>query len=405
MNDLLKKLQELGLNIDRGSNIEVEFKPKTNVDNIVEGEWFESNNQRIFLRKKLYQSGYHHGRINLASQYDPKDYDEIWGTSKITDLKLTDFLFLDTETSSLNLGSGALVFLFGCCFFGENGFEILQVFIEDPSQEPLFLSYLDNWLTRFKCLVSYNGKSFDIPVLRTRFVLNRIPPSIQQFKHIDLLHTARRIWKYDLDSKKLSDIEQKILEFQRNEDEIPGWLVPQIYQDYVQNGIADPLKGVFYHNEIDVVSLAALFLLINQKLSMEDFEGNENISIGEIYKRSRKFQQADRYFKNALENNPDNHFKEKILMNFAYSLKNQERLIEMCEIWEQLAENGNLTACVELAKYYEHHKRDYQTAVLWTNTALNLAGAVNDWSSDHYIELTLRLDRLQKKIKKENSEN
>ena len=94
MNDLLKKLQELGLNIDRGSNIEVEFKPKTNVDNIVEGEWFESNNQRIFLRKKLYQSGYHHGRINLASQYDLKDYDEIWGTSKITDLKLTDFLFL-----------------------------------------------------------------------------------------------------------------------------------------------------------------------------------------------------------------------------------------------------------------------------------------------------------------------
>ena len=400
MSDLLKKLKDLGLNIDRASNIQVDIKPKKNVDGIVEGDWVESRSQRIFVRKKLYPFGYNHGCIELTLQYDPKDYEEIWGASDMVNLNLEDFLFLDTETSSLNLGSGALVFLFGCCYFTENGLNVLQVFIEDPSQEPLFLAYLDDWLKRFKCLVSYNGKSFDIPVLRTRYILNRIPPSIQLFKQIDLLHTVRRIWKYDLNSKKLSDIEHKILDFQRNEDEIPGWLVPQIYQDYVQNGISEPLKGVFYHNEIDVVSLAALFLKISQMLAKDDLQGNETFSIGEIYQRFRKYEEADRYYKNALEDNPDEKFRERILQSFAFSLKKQGKLDEMSAVWEELAKIGNITACIELAKYFEHQKKDLSIALLWTEKAINFIQPGVDTPFDIQNELSRRLKRLQIKLEK-----
>ena len=190
------------------------------------------------------------------------------------------------------------------------------------------------------------------------------------------------------------------MDFQRNEDEIPGWLVPQIYQDYVQNGISEPLKGVFYHNEIDVVSLAALFLKISQMLAKDDLQGNETFSIGEIYQRFRKYEEADRYYKNALEDNPDEKFRERILQSFAFSLKKQGKLDEMSAVWEELAKIGNITACIELAKYFEHQKKDLSIALLWTEKAINFIQPGVDTPFDIQNELSRRLKRLQIKLEK-----
>lgn len=400
MNDLLKKLQDLGLKVDRASNLAPVTRSTANVDDFVHGEWLESSGQRIFVVKRKYQFGTNHGNIILDWTVNDGWVNDFWQINGSANLRIQELIYLDTETSSLSIGAGALIFLFGCCYFVDDGLEILQVFIEDPSHESFFLTYIGNILEKFNCLVSYNGKSFDVPVLRSRHVLNRIPHLLDRFSHIDLLHIARRIWKYDLDSKKLSDIEAKVLQFKRGEDEIPGWLVPQIYQDYVQTGNAEMLQGVFYHNEIDVVSLAGLFLKIEQMLSTNDFAGNETLSLGEIFHHARMFATADEYFKMALENSPKDFFREKTLINLAYSLKKQKKLTEMCSVWEELAKAENLTACVELAKFYEHKEKDYVLALDWTKKAIQLAGKISLHDDRAPEELKNRKDRLMIKLRK-----
>ncbi|MBM3136996.1 MAG: hypothetical protein FJZ98_02290 [Chloroflexi bacterium] len=370
MNDILKRLQELGLKVDRASNLEVKRSIGNNVDSFIPGEWVESNNGRIYVVKQRVPYGSKHGNTTLKQHTSVKQTNDFWDVDGVLDLKMEDIVFLDTETSSLSIGAGALIFLFGCCYFDKEGLEVLQVFIEDPSHETLFLTYIGNTLEKFKCLATYNGKSFDIPVLRSRYILNRIPHELNGFLHIDLLHISRRIWKYDLDSKKLSDIEKNVLQFTRGEEEIPGWLVPQIYQDFVQTGNAEPLKGVFYHNEIDVVSLAGLFLKIENMLSSNQLQGNEPLSLGEIFHRARKYELANEYYKKALEYDSNDVIREKTLVNLAYSLKKQGKLKETCSIWEELAQAENLTACVELAKFHEHKEKDWVSALEWTEKAI-----------------------------------
>ena len=203
---------------------------------------------------------------------------------------------------------------------------------------------------------------------------------------------ARRVWKYDLDSKRLADIEEKILEFKRGEEEIPGWLVPQIYLDYVQNGNAEALKGVFYHNEIDVVSLAAFMLKINHLLSSNEFNGQEDLSIGEVFHKAGKFDLANDYFKHALEKNPEGAYRVKALLNLGFSLKNQGKFAEMCLIWEELAGEKSILACVELAKFFEHRKKDCQAALEWTEKALILVESGDD-SSLQIKMLSLNIER------------
>lgn len=373
MSDLLKKLQDLGLKVDRASNLETVRNTATNVNDFVHGEWVESNGSRIFVVKRLYPIGSNHGDIILDQKAIGSRINDFWQIDKSADLKIQEIVFLDTETSSLSIGAGALIFLFGCCYFVEDGLEVLQMFIEDPSHEFLLLTEIGNHLEKFKCLASYNGKSFDIPVLRSRYILNRIPHGLDRLSHIDLLYIARRIWKYDLDSKKLSDIETRILQFSRGDEEIPGWLVPQMYLDYIQTGNAEPLQGVFYHNEIDVVSLAGLFIKIEQMISTDNLLGNETLSMGEIFYKRHAFRIAEEYYRKALENNSGTYFREKALINLAYSLKQQDKLEEMCSIWKKLAQEENLTACVELAKFYEHKEKNYISALEWTERAIQIS--------------------------------
>ena len=267
---------------------------------------------------------------------------EFWGIGQIETMNLKDFLFFDTETSGLSLGAGTIIFLFGCCFFSDNGLEVLQIFLEDPASELIFLNNIDELIQNHKCLVSYNGKSFDLPMLRTRMILNRLPYVNLAKPHLDLLHFARGLWKLRLDSRKLSDIEKDILEFQRSEDEVPGWLVPQLYQDYLSTGDASPLEGVFYHNKNDVVSLAALFShvtrLVSEKSSLESANRLDIISIGSIYQKSGNLSMSEIFYQQGLDKGDPSELDNKILRNFALLLKKQGKWEEAVELLESRRE-------------------------------------------------------------------
>jgi len=290
--------------------------------------------------------------------------------------KPSDLFFIDTETSSLSTGTGTFVFLIGFAQLKDNALSMTQLFLDHPIDEKTLLSIFDQNLSPNSVFISYNGKAFDIPMLKNRFILNKIPHRLNDIEHLDLLHAARSLWKLRLESRKLSDIEHEILGFQRNDDEIPGWLVPQLYYDYIESGDAQPLKGVFYHNEMDVLSLVAILFYMNdllaQNLPASALDSRDSVSIGYLFSKLGLWEQSDTFFQSGLQNGLPDDVHKSASKNYAFSLKKQKRLEESMSHFEQAAVRDDLISCVELAKYYEHQKKDYQKALFWVDKALSL---------------------------------
>jgi uncharacterized protein YprB with RNaseH-like and TPR domain len=390
------------MKIEKGLDVSPEPTNKTSIDKVIRGEWIESHGERVFVSRNSYPFGSSHGNVIFEKVIESGSHSEFWGIEEIKKFQLQDYLFLDTETSGLSLGAGSIIFLFGGCFFTENGLEVIQFFLDDPSSELFFLANIEELIHTHKCLVSYNGKSFDIPMLRSRMILNRMAIGNLDRPHLDLLHFARNLWKLRLESRRLSDIEKDILAFQRTEDEVPGWLVPQLYQEYLASGDASPLEGVIYHNENDIVSLAALFSHINKMISTEGSLDEVNyldiISIGSIYQKTGNLSLSEEFYKFGLEKSIAYKLDNKILRNYALLMKKQKKWTKAVEYWEMAARKKDMYACIELAKYFEHRKIDNSVAVIWVDSAISIA--FDTGVSEITIEeLKHRKSRLESKIK------
>jgi tetratricopeptide (TPR) repeat protein len=290
--------------------------------------------------------------------------------------------------------------MIGVAYFTDTSLKIEQIFLEKPECEAEFLCYFDELLKDFDTFATYNGKAFDIPMLRSRFILARLPVSFNQYAHLDLLHMARRIWKLRLESRRLAEIEKEILALSRNEEEIPGWLVPQIYFDYLESRDAAPLKGVFYHNEMDVASLAALFIHINQLLengtTQKGADGRDAYSIGSAFVKMGKWDLSRDFLKTGMQQGLPDDLQKEAARGFAHTLKKQGQWEEAIQYWEFAAQLGDYAACIELAKYFEHRQNDCQNALKWVEIASEMSGDPNyDQSS-----LDLRRKRLDTKQKK-----
>src|SRR6202140_1174071 len=180
------------------------------------------------------------------------------------------WLFLDTETTGLSGGTGTYAFLIGLAWWDAGGLQVEQLFLRDFSEEHSLLHELAARLAERPVLVTFNGKSFDWPLLENRFTMTRAIKVPQLAAHLDLLHPARALWKLRLGSVRLVELERHVLDAER-----PGWhrgddvasaLIPQFYFDYLRGGTTDPLAGVVKHNQMDLRGLAALFGKINSLL-------------------------------------------------------------------------------------------------------------------------------------------
>jgi uncharacterized protein len=169
---------------------------------------------------------------------------------------LSRMLVLDTETTGLSGGAGTVPFLVGLGWFEQGAFKLEQLFVTNFGGEVPVLRYLAEQLARASCIVTYNGKSFDWPLLRSRFVINRVacpePPL-----HIDLLHCARRVLKPRLSSVRLVEVERSLLGFYRDDD-VDGAEIPGRYLGYLRSGDPRLLLPVFEHNANDVIALTAV---------------------------------------------------------------------------------------------------------------------------------------------------
>ena len=343
------------------------------IETVVEGELVTTPHGEVFQINLLHPPKHIHGNGPLTLDA-PLDLVAEWaGDSSIAQHTPEQFAFIDTETTGLAGGSGTYAFMVGVGRFEAEGFRLAQFFMRDPSEEPALLHALEQFLTPCETIVSFNGKSFDLPLLKTRYITNSWPFPLKGTAHLDLLHLARRLWRMRLPSRTLGYLEEHILEQTRTEEDTPGWMIPQMYFDYLRSGDARPMKGIFYHNAMDILTLAALTNHIGHLLA-DPLDGRVShsldlASIGKLNEDLGYTDQAAQILEASLEQGLPKEFHQQILKRLSFLYKRQGKMLQALSLWWQAAADREVYAHEELAKYYEHTERNYTEALRWTEAA------------------------------------
>jgi uncharacterized protein YprB with RNaseH-like and TPR domain len=276
--------------------------------------------------------------------------------------ELQGSVFLDTETTGLAGGAGTAAFLIGLGWFEDERFRVRQYFMRDYHEEPALLHGLAQELGRFERLVTFNGKMFDVPLLDTRFRLNRGSFPLADAPHFDLLHPARRLWKARLESCRLQSLEVELLGLRRSGD-IPGEEIPQVYFDWVRRRDARMLARVFDHNRQDIVSLAALAVFACRWLEEDRAEDPRDVySLARVLERARLYERSEAEYRRALEVGAG-ALRGKALLRLAWRAKRAGEHARAAELWEEAGEAGEAEGWRELAIFHEHRSRDLDAAL------------------------------------------
>jgi len=294
----------------------------------------------------------------------------------LASLDLRQMLFLDTETTGLSGGTGTYVFMVGLGFFDGDRFVVRQYFMRHHAEERAMLAQLNELLPRFRALVSFNGKGFDVPLLQTRFVANRQRSALLAEVHLDLLFPSRRLWRERLESCSLGSIERAILGHVRRGD-VPGWAIPELYFRYVRDGDARPMARVFAHNLDDILSLVALAgrlgHLLGDPLNAEPgAEAEDLFAVARVYEDQGYWEDACVCYEAALGASRSRDLQVAVATRLAALCKRRGRLERALELWQRLLSAGYAQhhPYVELAKHYEHRARDYAQAITIVEQAL-----------------------------------
>jgi hypothetical protein len=308
-------------------------------------------------------------------------------------------LFMDTETTGLAGGSGTVAFLVGIGYFIKDGFRLDQCFMRDYDDEEAMLRFVAERFAEGRTVVSYNGKSFDMPLLRSRFIQQRAPFRSEGMPHYDLVHAARRFWKRRLSDCSLGNIEKEILGVRRHGD-VPGHLIPEMWFEYLDTRDARPLQGVLYHHQMDILSLVALTGWLSQCLSAPQGDGFEHIedrlSVVRVHFKQKKYLDVVEHANRFLEVQERGPMRRECLEMLALACKRLGRWLEMQQAWEQILEEfpNDIIARHELIKHHEHRTRDLPTAERLCREALDRLAA------EQARSFSMRLERIQKKLQR-----
>jgi uncharacterized protein YprB with RNaseH-like and TPR domain len=335
------------------------------------GRWFDSPAGPGYVIESLYEAGHEHGRIALhrALSVDPGRLAGQCRDDRLTGTLPKDFLYVDTETTGLG-GAGAMVFLAGTARFDGSLLKLRQYLLPSPAFEVGLLGGLADDLENAGALVSYNGKSFDLPVLETRYILSRMRPTFRDLPHLDLLHPNRRLFKGTFDSHKLVRMEQELLAFER-EDDCPSAEVPLRYFQFARSGDPTHILPVLRHNAWDVLSLVALTAHLASVVDGEE----EPFQAARAAEYAGDLEAAVRYYSLALAKNAARTERMEALEHAASCCKRLGRFEEAAEWWRRmLAEprHRRLLPYVELAKILEHKSKDRPAALILIEEAIDL---------------------------------
>ena len=281
------------------------------------------------------------------------------------------FLFFDIETTGLSMGAGTRFFLIGMlkAFGGE--LRLLQYFLVNLRSEPLFLRMVKEKIGDNEVLVSYNGKTFDYNVMRSRYILNGLDLDELERVHLDLLYPSRRLWKGLCSDFTLGTVESDVLGFRRDID-IPGERIPEVYSRYLREGYAgDDLCRIFIHNRNDILSLAALLLhqvhTVQEGTAQESRQAFNRVSLSDMLSRSGFIDEA----KNVLLSRK---LDAEAARRLGLLCKRERAYDEALDHFKRAARNVKSLSdyifdCTEIAKIYEHRMKDYTEALSYARRA------------------------------------
>lgn len=269
-------------------------------------------------------------------------------------------LYLDTETTGL-AGAGTVAFEVGLGWLAADGFHVRQLVMRDYPEERFLLEEIVRIAERFDVVCTFNGKTFDLPLLRNRFIMNRIRTACLDVPHIDLLHIARRVWKLRLQKCNLTNLEEALLGIPRVDD-LPGALVPERFFTYLKTGDFSLLDDVLDHNRQDIVSLQTLLChMCRMYENPEQLRFDEDVySMGVALDRFRHTQEARRCYQLA-----GGTMHAASQSRLAQSYRRSGERDEAVRVWEEMIRRreGGITPYVELAKHHEHVRKDYAAAL------------------------------------------
>ena len=375
------------------------------------GQRIEGEGEGFVLWENCFALDHSHGELLLNSikRVPPRSFAAFSNIFLQKEFNPESALFIDTETTGLAGGTGTLAFMIGLGFFDQNSFKVRQYFMRDYGEEAAALNSITKFASKFEYIISFNGKGFDIPLLQARMILNRIKFDFSSFSHIDLLYPARMIFKHRLEDCRLSSMERFVIRFFR-EDDVSSEEIPHLYFRYLRSKNPALMDKVFYHNAMDIVSLAVLATRIAELLDKDtaNFEFGEDIfGVGHFYYSTGNYKNAEFFFRKSFENPLPYKLRHKLLTELSIILKRTGRIDEAAEIWHGMIEGQKGFAIfpyIELAKFHEHHKRSYLSAVEIVNNAVNkMQEARSEIGASNYSEfqkeLLHRLKRLERKAK------
>lgn len=407
MDDLRRRLQRLGVTTGH------DFKPKPrprqpaggDIDELTDGETVDTVEGACFRVTRIYEPDALHGPHRLGDwlSQNPAAFAGLAGDDALAATEPGRFVFLDTETTGL--GGGAMAFLVGVGFFDASGqFIVQQFFLRDPADEPALLALLHDVLQPGAALVTFNGRTFDVPLIASRCVLTRRRTLIDAIGNLDLLHPARRLWKRRLQSCALSALETDVLGIRRTGQDVPGSLIPYLYQQYLQTRNARDMVRVLYHNEVDLLSMVSLGLTLARTFEQPAADGlplDDRLSLASWYTSRGMRHEAEQAFRAAAEAAPDAEARYEALRGLGLLLKRAERREEAVGCWQDMADlRLDTLPYVEMAKHYEWHVRDLPLAIEWTDAAIVLAESWRlGWRRTEALrELGHRRERLLRKL-------
>jgi uncharacterized protein len=354
--------------------------PSDFVDEILTGEVVETALGKHFETEKLYARHKRYGTYEISDLLDlPPDFLESLSAGDIPNAHPKTWAFLDTETTGLSGGSGTCAFLIGVGSIDEEGFRVRQFFMRDYCEEPSMLHSLTAYLARFEVLVTYNGKTFDQPLLETRYTMCRARHPFSSMTHLDLLHGARRIFKLRLENCRLVNLETQILGLERHAD-VPGDLIPYYYFEYLRTRHAFRLIPLFHHNVLDIVSLGCLTGLIPAAFrDPENFacrHGSDLLGLARWLQASGRLDEAHRLIRRAIDLGlPDRHLFKALFEAGALEKKLGLPHAAVATFTDlSLSPNPyRARACEELARHYEHREKNYRMALECVHAARSIS--------------------------------
>lgn len=352
------------------------------IEEFMTGEVVPTAQGEHFETERVWEPHRRHGSVGISDLSAlPEDLLSEISEGSIKRSRPAAWAFLDTETTGL--GGGALAFLAGVGSIDEGGFRLRQFFMRDYGEEASLLARLAEYLARFDVLITYNGMSYDQPLLETRF---RLAPScgvlghpFARMAHVDLLFGARRLWKLRLESCRLMDLENQILGVERDGD-LPGEMIPYCYFDYLRTQQAFRLVPIFHHNALDILSLACLTAVVSLAYRAPQeaafHHGSDLIGIARWLLQLDRPEEALRLLLRAVDLGLPDGLLFRTLWDIALLHKRLRQPEAARAALKDLTASKNpyrAHAFEELAKHYEHQERDFSEALKMAQSARSMA--------------------------------